>query len=205
MKRKRIDTQKPEPIALLPQDNPPLPPPGHPKRQAAIDALQPTSERRRRFDVESLNEFATLAAKRFTDEEICAKLNWNLKGFRRWKGRMVNNEKLSALVIRARQAKLQAHLDNIEEASKGEGAHARADWRASAHIMEVMDRTRFGRGELNAGSTTNNTAIVIAAGGEEQLKKLVAMYAGQAAPEVKALTAVEVTTEPDSKPESEPD
>jgi hypothetical protein len=174
MKRNKIDKPEFEQVALPQQ--------GNPRRRAALEALQPTGQRKRRFDAQSLEEYAILAAKRFTDEEICAKMNWPFSTFRRWKSRVQNSEKLSNLVIRARQAKLQAHLDNIEEASKGEGAHARADWRASAHIMEVMDRARFGRGESNQNVTTNNTAIVIAAGGEEQLSKLIGSWTNAARP-----------------------
>jgi hypothetical protein len=165
MKRNKIDKPEFEQVALPPQ--------GNPRRRAALEALQPTGQRKRRFDAQSLEEYAILAAKRFTDQEICVKFNWSIHAFRRWKANAQNSAQLALVVERARQAKLEAHLDNIEEASKGEGAHARADWRASAHIMEVMDRARFGRGESNQNVTTNNTAIVIAAGGEEQLKKLI--------------------------------
>ena len=157
MKRNSLDTSKSSQVALPPQGN--------------TDISK--AKRRRRFDAQSIEEYAELAAKRFTDEEICSKFGWLPNSFKKWKARASNSSTLAHLVTRARQAKLEAHLTNIEEASKGEGAHARADWRASAHIMEVMDRTRFGRGETNTGGTVNNTAIVIAAGGEEQLKKLI--------------------------------
>lgn len=165
MKQNEIDKPEFEQVALPPQ--------GNPRRRAALEALQPTGQRKRRFDPQALEDYAILAAKRFTDVEICLKFGWSLDAFKKWKAKASNSSTIAHLVERARQAKLEAHLDNIEEASKGEGAHARADWRASAHIMEVMDRARFGRGESNQNVTTNNTAIVIAAGGEEQLKKLI--------------------------------
>lgn len=176
METNSLDTAKKPPLDLPPQ--------GNPRRRAALEALMPTGQRKRRFDPQSLEEYAILAAKRFTDEEICTKLGWGLKAFRRWKGRQANSENLSALVIRARQAKLEAHLENIENASRGTGGHARADWRASAHVMEVMDRSRFGRGDANNnGGTVNNTAIVLAAGGEEQLAKLIGSWTNGVRPQ----------------------
>ena len=160
-------------IAAQPNTDKPVNPFPHvsAKRRAALEALQPTSQRKRRFDAQSLEEYAILAAKRFTDEEICSKMGWKVGTFKVWKSKSQNSSTLTNLVTRARQAKLQAHLDNIENASKGEGPHARADWRASAHIMQVMDANRFGTSR-DAGNTTNQTAVIIGAGGEQAVLKM---------------------------------
>lgn len=129
--------------------------------------------RKRRFDAQSLEEYATLAALRLTDQEVCAKMGWKIRAFQRWKQKNKNHDAITALCIRARQAKLESHIKNIEEASRGEGCHARADWRASDRILEIMDRERFGRQTPGSGTTTNQTAIVMAVGGEDALRKIV--------------------------------
>ena len=179
MKRNKIDSENPASIiAAQPTAAKPFNPFPHvpAKRRAALEAMESTAQRKRRFDAQSLEEYAILAAKRFTDAEICAKMNWPLSTFLRWRARLKNSEKLSKLLTRARQAKIEAHLANIEDASRGEGAHARADWHASEYTLRVMDRQRFGRDDSAASVTTNNTAIVLAAGSEEQLAKLIGSW-----------------------------
>lgn len=149
---------------------------------ASIIAAQPTNAkpipvstaiRKRRFDETSIEEYATLAALRFTDEEICSKMNWPFSTFRRWKTRTQNSEKLSHLMKRARMAKLQSHIENIEDASQGKGPHARADWRASAHIAAIISPERYGKHETSTNATTNQTAIVLACGGDDGLRKII--------------------------------
>jgi hypothetical protein len=157
-----------------------------PERRAELEAMQPAAgreHRRRRFDEQSLEEYAILAAKRFNDEEICAIMGWNVGTFKVWKSKAKNHSTLANLVTRARAAKLQAHLANIEAAGFGEGAHARADWRASHAILGIMDSSRFGQQRQDTG-TVNNTAIVVSAGGEDGLRKLVELFAKQATAQV---------------------
>jgi chemotaxis response regulator CheB len=75
--------------------------------------------------------------------------------------------------------KLKAHLANIEDAAVGAGAHKRADWRASAHIMQVVDPARYSS-QQQGSTATHQTAIIVSAGGEEALRKLIASYCAPA-------------------------
>jgi hypothetical protein len=133
--------------------------------------------RRRAFDAQTLKEYAELAALRLTDEEICAQMGWNYHSFKTWKCKTKNAPKLANLLVRARCMKLKAHLQNIEEASRGEGPHARADWRASSFLLAIADPARFATSsQAPTTSTTTNNQILVNCGGEDGLKKLIESY-----------------------------
>jgi len=140
------------------------------------------AHRHRAFDEFSLEEYAELAAQRLTDDEICAQMGWKFDSFKRWKSKAKNSPRLNLLLTRARAVKLKAHLANIEAAAFGEGQHKRADWRASAHIMQVVDPARYSTQQQAGNVATNQTAIVIAAGGQDSLHKLIAGYCTPALP-----------------------
>ena len=143
-----------------------------------IPAEKP-ARRRRAFDKTTLQEYAELAAKKFNDQEICSIMEWPYHSFQRWKSRQKNNAELANLLTRARTVQLRAHLENIEDAERGKNGH-RPDWRASAHLLAVKDASRFALNSQAGNVTTNQTAISITVGGDDQLRKLVAMFASQA-------------------------
>lgn len=162
--------------------------------------LPKRARRRRAFDEFSLTEYAELASQRLTDPEICAEMGWKFDSFKRWKSIAKNSPRLNHYLVRARAVKLKAHLANIEAAAVGEGPHKRADWRASAHIMQVVDPARYST-QQQPSQVTNQTAIIIGAGGETSvLKMLDAIYQAKLPPsepmkQIEATQAIDCTND----------
>jgi hypothetical protein len=123
---------------------------------ATTDTTQPngTTARIRPCDV---NAMAKLVAKRLTEVEACGVLGIKIQAWKNWKMRVGKDLAFEDLLARVRGKQLEAHLRNIEDAERGKGAHERADWRASAHLLKVKSPERFGDQQASPVQVTVNS------------------------------------------------
>jgi hypothetical protein len=82
-------------------------------------------------------------AQRMTERESCQVLGIEERTWYRWKNHARNSERLRKYLDRITGQKIKTHLGNIEAGAIGAGPHKRADWRASAAILGIIDRNRF--------------------------------------------------------------
>ena len=103
----------------------------------------PVRTRRRaqitRKDVENI---ARLVAKRLTEAEACECLGIRPRTWYGWRETHKNQTEYSALLTRVRGQYLRANLAEIEKAAGGK-AGVRPDWRAAAHLTQVVAPERY--------------------------------------------------------------
>jgi hypothetical protein len=104
----------------------------------------PTRTRGHRVTLADVEAIAELCAERLNEREATAKLGIPYKTWMNWKTRNRNNEAYDDALTRIRANKLAGHIENIKAAERGSSPHERADWRASAHLLKIADRERFG-------------------------------------------------------------
>ena len=115
----------------------------------------------RKIDEETINEMAKLMSKRITETGACLMLGIIPQSWFNWKGR--NASKFSDALLRARETKLAACIDAIDEAGDGDAARGiKADWRAKAFIVErVLAPERYGKaGESAPPAPVVNIAVL---------------------------------------------
>ena len=145
---------------------------------------QPTTRatrRGRRLTLDDAVAVASLCAKRASEREACAHLGISYSTWAHYKSKNSNAEQFTEILDAIKGAKIAAHLENIELASK-------KDWRASECYLEKTMPDRFSNRAAASETTVNQTAIVIQAGGEENLRRMIEHYAGLAR-QTKALPA----------------
>ena len=90
--------------------------------------------------------------------------------------------KIADLFSRTNAGRMNNLVAEIETAASGGndrcGRPVRHDWRA-AQMLAALHDDRF-KAQRDTATTTNNTAVVMLAGGEDQLRKLVGMWSGEA-------------------------
>jgi hypothetical protein len=129
---------------------------------------------------------AKLVAKRLTEVEACGVLGIKIQAWKNWKMRVGKDLAFEDLLARVRGKQLEAHLRNIEDAERGKGAHERADWRASAHLLKVKSPERFGDQQASPVQVTVNSVSA-----DEVIRLLGKAYAsGQASVGVGDRTAL---------------
>jgi len=105
--------------------------------------LNQVKRRARRITWQDCEAIASQVAKRLTESEACHNLGIEPRVWFLFKNKAANLDKIQALLERMRGAQIKAHLENIEQAERGQGPHARADWRASAHLLAIKAPDRF--------------------------------------------------------------
>lgn len=118
------------------------------------------TRQRRKIGMALVKAMAKCAARRMTDREACALLGIKYDTWAHWLMNHRNKEQYAAAIDEFTAAKIDAHLSNIEDASRGKGPHQRADWRASEAYMELTI-PRFSKAETApAPAVTVNVALV---------------------------------------------
>ena len=109
----------------------------------------------RRFRPLDCEAIARLVAQRHTEQSACELLDIKLDTFQKWRKKGGNESFYIRTFTRARANILNSHLENIEDASKGKGVHAKADWRASKALIDHSFPELLP--QQNTGQVTNNT------------------------------------------------
>ena len=109
----------------------PKTPPNQPKR------------RRLRIGEREIRSMAELMAKRLNEAEAARILGIEPRSWYKWRQRMRNEGRFTALLENLTGVRLAAHLQNIELAAVGAGPHKRADWRASSFVLAATAPDRF--------------------------------------------------------------
>jgi hypothetical protein len=120
----------------------------------AIVASSPgdLSRKRRKLTQRDIEDIAKLLAKRVTETGACLLLGIRPQTWMNWKAKHKNTSKFKEVFERVREAKINAVIDQIDEAGdkrtyvnkKGEVVECSGDWRAKAWIAErVLAPERF--------------------------------------------------------------
>ena len=138
-------------------------------------AIQPPI--RRRISRQSAEAIAKLVAKGQTETEAVYLLDeFTPKQWFNWKSKRKRSAEFTDILTRTKAARIQHHLDNVDQAAIGAGPHKRADFRASMAALAWTAPERFA--PQQAGTTTTNNVLAIG-GDANQVAKLIAMFAGQ--------------------------
>ena len=89
---------------------------------------------------------------------------------------LFRSAKFTDILTRIRGNHIRANIAEIKKAATGTGG-VRHDWRAADRMNAIIAPERFAQQQ---STTTNNTAVLMLAGGEDQLRKLVGMWSGEA-------------------------
>ena len=139
------------------------------------DDIQPPI--RRRISRQSAEAIAKLVAKGQTETEAVYLLDeFTPKQWFNWKSKRKRSAEFTDILTRTKAARIQHHLDNVDQAAIGAGPHKRADFRASMAALAWTAPERFA--PQQAGNTTTNNTMLIG-GDAAQVNKLIAMFAGQ--------------------------
>ena len=159
------------------------------------DYISARTGAKRRIDAATISELAQLCAKQLTESESCRLLGLNPRQWLNWKHKHKRAEKFAALLEEFRAGRINDLLAKIENSASGINMK-QPDWRAAAFLLSVADAKRFSTsGGAPAETVVNQTAIVIQAGGEENLRRMIEHYAGQAR-QMKALPSAEAEKAP---------
>jgi hypothetical protein len=137
-----------------------------------------------RITPRTVAEIARICALSHSESEACRLLNIRPQSWFSWKSRHKRSEKFGALLEKFRAGRIYDLITQIETAGdvdKAKAAGVRFDWRAAAYLLALIDPQRFSTSrnisvEVNA---LHQSSIVVACGGEENLRKLISMYAEQ--------------------------
>lgn len=148
-------------------------------------ALQPAKPRRRAIDDDDAQFIADRVAEGMTELDAVNLLNkFTYNVWNHWKAKPRQSRKVQHLFARTRAARQHNLIESISivgDISRTRPPGVRHDWRA-AQMLAGLNDERFRSAQRDAATTTNNTQVVIAAGGQDQLRKLVDIYARQALP-----------------------
>jgi hypothetical protein len=168
----------------------------HSKLTQSVTRVRRRGHRLTRADAEAI---AMMVAKRANEREACAELGIPYSTWNHWKAKPHNAEKYAVVLDRIRGAKIKSHLENIESFSA-------KDWRASECYLEKTIPDRFSNKAATVEITTSS-ALVMQVGGEDNLRKIVAMYADKARAQIESTPApaqiqdAEIVTSHESKPD----
>jgi hypothetical protein len=141
---------------------------------------------RHRITIQDAKAIGKMVARGLTETEAVLKYDcFTVKQWFNWKSRGKRMEKYAEVLTRIKADRIDANLEEIERAATGADG-VRHDWRAADRLNAIIAPERFAQ---NREQTVHNhqTAIIAAVGSEEQLAKLVAMYAGQATEQQKVV------------------
>ena len=122
----------------------------------------------KRFTSADIEAVTALMAKRHTEIGACALLGLNHKSWANWKSKAKRIAEFNDAFTRARAVQLNAHIENIEDASLGEGIHAKPDWRASDALIKLKFPELAPQTGQLAPQTNNLTVIAM----HDTLKRL---------------------------------
>ena len=149
----------------------------------AIDIpARPTTARK--IDAVTIAEMAKLCAKMLTESEACRRLGIKPRTWFDFKSRAGRTQQFGDLLEAYRADRIEGLIDRIEKSANGIGVKY-PDFRAALALLKITDQRRFGDSpavEINTGQTR----VMIAAGGEDNLRRLVAMFADQVRAEQQA-------------------
>ena len=138
---------------------------------AQIEEIPGKEPRSRRITASDVRSMGDLLAKRITESGACQILGIKYDTWRKFKVKGKNAARFANVLEHAREKKIKAHIENIEDAAVGAGPHARADFRASLAILELTDRQRFGRGDEQQTAQQSATITI------DRMKEIMAIMA----------------------------
>ena len=129
----------------------------------------------RKIDAVTIAEMAKLCAKMLTESEACRRLGIKPRTWFDFKSRAGRTQQYADLLEAYRADRIEGLIDRIEKSANGIDVKY-PDFRAALALLKITDQKRFGDSPTAETTTTNNFLI---AGGGEQVRKLIAMFAGQ--------------------------
>jgi hypothetical protein len=133
----------------------------------------------RKIDAEVIAQMAQAVATMLTESEAARRCGIEPRHWFEWKSRAGRAGKFAALLEEFRANKIAGLLDRVQKSADGVDVKF-PDFRAALALLKFQDRARFGDSPTVEINTGQQTAIVIAAGGEENLRKLIGSWVGQA-------------------------
>ena len=151
---------------------------------------------RRRIDAKTIAAIAKLCAKQLTESESCRRLGIQPRAWFNFKTRAGRGEKFGALLESYRAHRIQHLIERIEKSADGIDTKF-PDFRAALALLKIADQRRFGDGAAVETTVNHNTLI---AGDTDQVKKLIAMFAGQVRGQLADKPAAPALPAQDDKP-----
>ncbi len=122
---------------------------------------------------------AERVAKGNTESEAVLMLGLRPAKWFNFKNRAKRNAKYGEILTRLRGVYIAGNIRQMELAAGGLGG-VRHDWRAADRLNQIIAPERFGPRDQAPG-TTNNTQITVQIGGDAEVRRLVGLYAAEAA------------------------
>ena len=132
--------------------------------------------KKRRFDATEVEFVAKSVARGLTETEAVLILKKEPKSWFLFKQRGGRGAKFAQILERIRGIRIDHCLGEMEKAAAGKDG-VRHDWRAADRLMQVTAPSRFGPTSQTQVNIGPGSQVVVSVGGEDQMRKLVAMYA----------------------------